>query len=146
MSLFLSEYKMLIEFNFPTLKQFFPLYSQMPVRLFVILHQKNNSKNSRASLHSFLCVDKTDGESEVTLCNPDETYFDHKAFVFYWRNTKYHIKEASGRSLIFNNPHFPLKIPEKFSILRSIIYDRISKELPIVLKELFNQYGLSEKS
>lgn len=145
MSLYLSEYKTLIEFNFPTLKQFFQLYSQMPVRLFVLLHHKNNFKNSRASLHSFLCVDKTEGENEVTLCNSDETYFDHKAFVLHWRNTKFQIKEASGRSLIFNNPLFPLRIPEKFSILRSIIYDRVSKEIPFVLKELFNQYGLSDK-
>lgn len=135
--LFLEEYKALIETNFPTLKNHFSLYSKMPVHCFLTVNPSRNF-----SVRILRCRNISSDRNEVTLCSNNEIVFDQGARSLRYKNQDYGVfypiyENSSINSLLSPTRKFiDIDVPDEFTILRSMVYNEIKNEMPIVLKEL----------
>lgn len=138
--LFLEEYKILIEINFPTLKNCFSLYSKMPVHYFAVV----GPQESDFSIKIFQCKNRDSNKNEVTLCQIEDISFDNNEFTFAYKQRQYdlfNISHIGITSILSHGPKFmKVEIPQAFTILRSMVYKKIKEELPKVLENLTQQY------
>jgi hypothetical protein len=135
-TLFLQEYKILIETNFPTLKHYFSLYSEMPVHYFLV----TGPGEGDFSIKMFKCKNNCSDKNEVTLCQNEDVSFDSNEFTFGYKQTRYDLFNVSKigiTSILSHGPKFmKVDIPQEFTILRSMVYKKIKEELPKVLEKL----------
>ena len=139
-TLFLEEYKILIETNFPTLKKCFSLYSKMPIHYFVVVGPQEGD----FSIRIFQCKNRDSNENEVTLCQNEDVSFDSDEFTFAYKQSRYDLFSVSHigiTSILSHGPKFmKVEIPQEFTILRSMVYKEIKGELPKVLESLTQLY------
>lgn len=139
-TLFLEEYKILVETNFPTLKKCFSLYSKMPVHYFVVVGPQEGD----FSIKIFQCKNRDSNENEVTLCQNEDVFFDRKEFSFAYKQYRFELFNVSHigiTSILSHGPKFiKVKIPQEFTILRNMVYKKVKEELPRVLESLMQLY------
>lgn len=135
-SLFLEEYKILVETNFPTLKRYFRLYSEMPVHY--VLCIPLSKENQRIDL--FDCLTEDVSQNTVTLCTPEEIKFDSDAFFLTLNGHRCKVRYARMTWIdSFLSPperHSFAPLSTEFTILRSMIYKQVREELETVLQQL----------
>lgn len=141
-TLFLEEYKILIETNFPTLKNHFELYSMMP--LHVIIEMDVGEDGIR--LQRYKCKDDTISNNKVTMCNKGDVHLDWDSFSITYNKKIYKVHNIDGPGSVDNfmkGMYSPiLNVPREFTILREMIYRRIKSELPNALNALKEVYGI----
>lgn len=139
-TLFLEEYKILIETNFPTLKNYFSLYSEMPLYYFVVVGPQEGD----FSMKIFKCKNNDSNKNEVIVCRHEDVCFDNNKFSFAYnqKNYKsYNLMYQSITSVLHSRGKFiKINVPQEFTILRSMVYRNIKNELPEVLKRLSQLY------
>ena len=146
-TLFLEAYKLVVEMNFPTLKNHFKLYSSMPVHYLIEVNLKENEYKKKAFYLELykLRNDETDG-NKVTVCNKGDIDFVFNTFVATLYGKIYKISTVSRiafRHLTLGTFRKLDDIPDEFMFLRGMVYSQIKQELPDVLKELGNLYGIN---
>ena len=145
-SLFLDEYKILIETNFPTLKNQFSLYSKMPVHYFVDMKDMKLRRGEfPPGIRIVKCFNEVTNKNEVTLCEIDQTVFIEKdEWLFAYNDKKYKVFGQEYTDLFL---YYPIKlninIPSEFMILRNLVYKNIKKELSVVFEYLSRQYSVT---
>lgn len=139
-SLFLEEYKILIEINFPTLKDCFSLYSKMPVHYFAVVGPEEGD----FSIKIFQCKNGDSNKNEVTLCQNEDVVFNIDEYSFAYKQKRYklfNLSMTSITSILSQRPKFmKVDIPQEFTILRSMVYKKTKEELPKVLDKLSKLY------
>lgn len=140
-TIYLKEYKILIETNFPTLKSYFTLYSQMPVHYFVVMESDENNH----PIKLFKC--RGFETNKVTKCSEKDIDFSWDKFSLTYKNKIYeviNIDHLSIRSLLSPSRQFlDFQLPSEFTVLRSLIYGKVKRELPEVLNQLLQQYNVT---
>ncbi len=135
-NLFFDEYKIIIETNFPTLKGHFRLYSEMPVHFLVCV----NSETDKNQIEIFECSKNGQGENEVTLCDYSEVETTQERMVVRVKGQSYRAQVVMSTSIDFfmrsSNQSVLVELPWQFLALRSMVYDRIARELPEALAAL----------
>jgi Holliday junction resolvase len=135
-TLFLQEYKILIETSFPTLKNFFSLYSEMPLHYFVVVGPQEGD----FSIKIFKCKNSGSNKDEVTLCQNEDVSFDINKFSFAYKQKNYKLLSIlnQGITSILSpwEKFMNIDVPREFTILRSMVYRKIKGELPKVLEKL----------
>jgi hypothetical protein len=158
-SLFLDEYKKLIEFNFPTLKESFTLYTKMPVHLFVVMYPKDVNSRVPRRIEVHQCSDEKLRDNNVIVCKPMEVFVNQRPFTLNYREQVFEIDISKSYYDLFSpsllNRRYLDKhsssllsiqyIDDVFLVLRDLVYRQISYELPDVLTKLYGQYGISVK-
>lgn len=143
--IFLDEYKILVETNFPTLKSYFALYSQMPLQYFIIVSQADKDD----TIKIFKCKNGCSSENTVTLCNKEDTYFDRNKFSLTYQKNTYNIISYSHLGVDSLLPSYKkfigINIPSEFTILRSLVYREIKDELPKVLEQLGKEIDINKE-
>lgn len=132
-SLFLEEYKILVETNFPTLKKYFSLYSQMPIHYFIIDNEESDY------FFPEICFCKNSDKNEVTLCRDrEDVVIDETENILHYKGRKYEIVDRSfrGFSAFPSSPFLDFRVPSEFTVLRGRVYQKIKDELPAVLERL----------
>lgn len=137
-SAFLENYKRIIETNFPTLKEYFPLYSELPVQVHLVLGNtvKHGFGRDRTSLDEYSSPSQS-GELEVEVVDNlilslvDNSSISIGGEVFqtsYWcqRNFESLFFGTSGRT---NDPF-------KGMVLRRLVYERVNNEWKSVKKRI----------
>lgn len=141
-TLFFDEYKTVIETNFPTLKNHFQLYSQMPVHYFIV-----PLFSERPWIKYYECKNTYSDENSITICDDNDIIFDIDAFSMTYKNEQYKVMLQGGCSLIsLMSPHknyINVDIPSEFTVLRSMVYKQIEAELPNAIEKLFLAYGVT---
>lgn len=141
-TLFFEEYKTVIETNFPTLKNHFQLYSQMPVHYFIV-----PLFSERSWIKYYECKNTYSGENSITICDDNDIIFDIDAFSMIYKNEQYKVMLQGGCSLIsLMSPHksyINVDIPSEFTVLRSMVYKQIEAELPNAIEKLFQANGIT---
>lgn len=140
-SLFLQEYKTLIEVNFPTLKNKFKLYSLMPLHYFILVDIEYY--NFFALFYQ--CSNTGSEENEVTLCrDKNEIIVNDDGETLTHTGKTYKIIDArySNFSVLPSSPFLNFRVPSEFTALRGRVYRQIIDELPAVLKHLSTTYGV----
>lgn len=132
---FLSEYKAIIEANFPTLKEHFELYSLMPVQYFVAVDRRT----SPLGITTCICPGSEGEANQVIACGSLE--LDHAAdkWLVSWKGRQHTIHSSHSTSIasIMCPPdYYPFRFPTEHSILRHQVYSQIKRELPTVLSLL----------
>jgi hypothetical protein len=146
-NLFLKEYKIIIETNFPTLKDHFKLYSLMPIKVFI--HISEHSKGSNHVFFQYVCKNSELGENEVILCNEDDLEMDLNKGELLFKG-KYHKVDYSRISfehsfLSRHKNYAEFNIQSELGLLRNLVYSKIESEIKDVIKALFNYYGVQKK-
>jgi hypothetical protein len=155
-SLFLNEYKILIEFNFPTLKELFELYRKMPVQLFVVIYPNNVNSDWPRKIDLYWNFDYKQSENKVAVCASTDISFDDHLFTLNYQRKTFKIDKVESHFSFLTsaliNGHYLCKespsllniqyIDSEFLILRDLVYKQISHELPDVLTKLYGQYSL----
>lgn len=141
-ALFLEEYKILIETNFPTLKNCFSLYSRMPVHYFLVVGPQEGD----FSIKIFKCKNSDSNKNEVSVCKNEDVSFDMSKFSFAYKKEQFGLFNVSYigiTSILSLGPKFmKIEIPQEFTILRSLVYKTIKEELPEVFRKLMEMYHL----
>lgn len=136
-TLFLEEYKLLIETNFPSVKNDFRLYSKMPVHYFLTIKP---IADDDFEVRRFICSNRHSAKNEVTLCSNEDIAYDLRNDTFKLRGQDYPLLELSGTgvSSLFSpgEKFINTKIPTEFTRLRGMVYGKIKEELPLVLERL----------
>ncbi len=142
-SLFLDEYKILIETNFPTLKNQFSLYSKMPVHYFVDIKDiKLRRGEFPPGIRVVKCFNDDTNKNEVTLCGTDQAVTSEKdEWLFIYNDKKYKVFGQDYTDLFLFHPiKLNIKILSEFMILRNLVYKNIKEELSAVFESLSKQY------
>jgi hypothetical protein len=144
-SIFLDEYKKLIETNFPNMKGYFKLYSLMPIkRLFII-------KKGTGWVMTYLCQNKESENNEVITVKEDEINFDDNSWKIFYSGKEYNLIHYSHSDISkyfggFQNNYIHVqKISTSFIPIRNLVYNQINKEIDKVLNHLFEKYGIARK-
>lgn len=132
-TLFLEEYKTLVEINFPTLKAYFNLYSKMPAHFFVIV---NFEVCEDPIISVYKCINDTN-KNEVTLCTNQDVTFDPDEFITY-KGSNYKVFTSQITTFpAFERKGFTnIRIPSEFTVLRHLVYEQIEEELPTAFEHL----------
>jgi hypothetical protein len=142
-SLYLEEYKCLVETNFPTLKYYFEMYSRMPIRYFMTVGEKNDSHQPPVVLYR--CSGRYSDQNEVILCRSDEIVFDHdREMLLSYRGGQFAVDQVQWRTHMLS-PYYgfsTIDMDRRFTILRSLVYKQIQDELPEVFDVILQQYGV----
>jgi len=141
-ALFLEEYKILIETNFPTLKNYFSLYSKMPLYYFLLVGPEEGD----FSIKIFQCKNKDSSKNEVIHCLNEDVVFNNNEFSFAYKQKHYELFNLSMTSIALMLSRWEkfsvVDIPSEFTKLRGMVYRKIKDELPEVLKHLSKLYGV----
>ncbi len=141
-TLFFDEYKTLIETNFPTLKDHFQLYSQMPVHYFIV-----PLFSERPSIQYYKCKNAYSDENIVTICDNNEIMFGIDAFSMTYKKKPYKVIQKVNCSTSFllssHKNFFNIDISLEFGILRSLVYKQLEAEIPTAIEKLFQVYGIT---
>lgn len=137
-SIFLEEYKTLVEVNFPTLKAHFSLYAKLPIHYFIVVTDDHEEFSARL----YECIN-AEG-NEVTLCGDADVAFDWDAFILTHNGKHYKVDRIHGNALAMfsGDRYLPYYVPSEFTVLRGFVYRHISDELPAVMKQLQIIYGV----
>lgn len=130
-SIFLSEYKILIDTNFGTLKKLFFLHSNLPITLFLI--------NGNGNWYYFFFCKNDDSQNEIHVFDsPTEVDFNEDRSNVVYSNKTYCVLFSGGRNLsLYINPSYTnLNIDSKFTILRELVYERIEYEFQSSLEQI----------
>jgi hypothetical protein len=135
-TLFLQEYKTLIEANFPTLKNHFSLYSKMPLHYFLVV----GPGEGNFSIKIFKCKSSDSKKNEVTVCENKDISFDRDKFSFAYKQKGYELFRVVSQSVTsmlscwerFMN----IEVAREFITLRNMVYQQIKDELPTALSQL----------
>jgi hypothetical protein len=129
--MFLSDYKNIVEHNFPTLKQHFELYSLMPGHFFVVVDR--GTVPLPFEVHQ--CRANEGEVNRVIACRRTDIEFSHKTETLIWKDQQFAVHSTwstSIASIMCPPNYFPFKFLSEFVVLRHQVYSRIIKELPIV--------------
>jgi len=134
-ALFLKEYKILIETNFPTLRQRFWLYSLMPLHMIVEVRTYQNG----IELTKYVCKDDAITSNSVTVCRKGEIKFDQESSSLTFRGKQHKVHSIGVSGDVAYGMYTPLLgIPRELTILRRMVYDEVKSELREVVKEIRN--------
>lgn len=130
-AIFLDEYKILIDTNFGTLKDFFFLHSNLPITLFL--------RNGNGSWYNFFFCKNADSQNEIHFFEKDssELAFNEKYSEVVYSDKTYSVLFCGSLNLSLYNPAYTnLSIDSKFTILRALVYGRIEDEFQTSLDKI----------
>lgn len=133
--MFISDYKHIVEQNFPTLKHYFELYSQMPGAFFVVVHPGTNP----LKFEVYTCASNGAEVNSVIRCQPSDIQYFSTTRVLAWKGQQFMVRGiwyASVESIMCSPNYHLLGAPREFVFLRQQVYTRIQRELPIVCDAL----------
>lgn len=132
---FLSDYKAIVEVNFPTLKEHFKLYSLMPVQYFVAVDRGTRP----LGIQTYLCSGDEGGANQVTVCEMSDLRDADERGLVNWKGRQYTIHSSHSTSLasIMCPPdYYRFRFPTEYTILKHQVYSQIMRELPTALSLL----------
>lgn len=122
-ALFVQEYKVLVEVNFPTLRNHFQLYSQMPVHYFVSVEAGEYCPK----VTLLRCDNTHSNTNEVTLGeNIELIHYPSETFIHSGNAHKVLCREGLLARFMISH----------FSALRTLVYEQIQRELKEALESL----------
>lgn len=142
---FLNEYQILVERNFPTLCQHFELYRKVPAKMFWTLGEEVQTPNIPSN-SLFLQAIKSELGSENTVirCNKqkiDQNVQELKANPEYHGTFLHSIGVTS--TLLSGNNYLPFKVNNNnMYVVRKLVYREIEKELEKALPFLISEYQM----
>jgi len=138
-TIYFNEYKKLIETNFINLKNYFILYSQMPLHYFII-------PNEYFKLIIYKCRNDYTNNNQTTICKENDIKFNKDDFTLTYNGNIYKVYQVQGRQMNFiyypEKKFIDIDIPARYSILRTMVYETVMKEFPSVSKQLMKLYGI----
>lgn len=133
--MFLSDYKDIVEHNFPTLKEHFELYSLMPGNFFVVVDR--GTVPLQFEVHQ--CRVNEGEVSRVIGCQRTEIEYSDETGTLIWKGQQLAVHSTlatSIESIMCPPDYFPFRFPKEFVLLRHQVYRQILKELPTALAVL----------
>jgi len=147
-TLYLDEYKTLVETNFPTFKEQFKLYSNMPVYYFVVPNLDEHQQDGwRNGIECYVCKNTDNEKNEVIFWKEDEITFNRSRFLVTYKQKEYNVlwvEKSSLRTFFFPSYNYlDGNIHSDFTALRSLVYEQIRQEIPKAKENLFQLYNVS---
>ena len=137
---FLNEYKLIIEKNFPTLKNQFELYSKMPLTFF--MHRFKRNGDEHPEFWGYSCKKSGTGLNNVVFCSQDDVKMDHTKWTFSFKGQPYDIDYCTsfGASEFFtgDKTYSKLNTSSNRNVLRNLVYSEIERELDGVIEAFYN--------
>ncbi|MGE0684388.1 MAG: hypothetical protein AB7P69_26215, partial [Candidatus Binatia bacterium] len=142
---FLETYKVVVERNFPTFRQGFSLYSQMPVVYFISLGRPLPFGGPAIKIR--ICRDlQQSNPNRILSCSEEELQIGEESLEH--RGETYDLVGSGFTSWdsftdcreIFSDVEI-----ERTAILRGLVYEQIQQELDGALDFLFEKYGVHNK-
>lgn len=143
---FIDSYKIFIETNFPTFKEYFPLYTSLPVNIWIQLGSTSLRSSYRHLTNLEVCFSKSANKySSVEIV--DDATMDANYFKLDYKGASYECFQSSRSSIenLFRSPHGLNSSSFEGMTLRKLLYRRIHDELPAVEKVLREKYGVKPK-
>jgi hypothetical protein len=142
-TLFLNEYRQLIETSFGQMANEFTLYSKMPLRCFLVLQNKTEDGDYLMNVYE---IRKDGGENEVIVAKADEIEFDDRAWTLSYRGIMHKCESMQGTSLqnfIYGHRDY-MEYPVDYRLtgLRNRVYHEIEGDLKKVIEWMREHYGI----
>lgn len=132
---FLSNYQILVEKNFPTLKSEFNLYSRMPVAVFLVIGAGFDRARGYGSMGlTIYCARSQGGANTVEVVKEVAVNECDGRFCFTVSDVEYEGISWVQTSVGGVFAGFPVQVSDSFRgmSLRGLVYSMIKKELPAV--------------
>lgn len=138
----INEYKILVEINFPTIKEHFSLYKQFPVYVMAQLETTGRTKELDGIMYAFLKNSKHENEIEVRGVNDKFINTDHSPDEYGFRfETKNGILHTSTYTDAINDFLFTANndsSPFQDCPVTAMVYDLIKDDLKSVYGEKYD--------
>jgi hypothetical protein len=124
----LDEYRVIVERNFPTIRQHFSIYSLMPARLIACLTREPVDRMDEAEL--FWCPSET-GANEVEVHLSQHARFDRQTFSVTTPAGLHHVRRWASMSaddLLTGPVGHRLRYEYPGAVVRRWVYDLLRKE------------------
>lgn len=142
----LDEYRALVEVNFPTLKEQFNLYSQMPVRLVTAIEWAGSLVGSE--VHVYFCPSDCGRNSVTTVgfaqeCwSPDGHEWSIQTSVGSFRCFGHEVYTL--HEIVVRGRCAGLEFEHPSQVLRPLVYGWIQREFNVAARHFLGQFGLKQ--
>jgi len=128
--LFLQEYCAIIEYNFPTLKNSFDLYSKLPVKIYV---EVSNDSCHYGEYSLGYGIKSIENKDSIVKCKINSKISklsrltDDKYFIIHYSSLGHYLNVNSPKFILVKN-NYQSKSTDDYNVLRNFVYEYISKE------------------